>query len=154
MSRLFAYLARFIVILVGFFCASLGASAFLHFLAFGALSLTGEEIAFVSGGMVVTVPFLALFIGYLAFLPGFIAILAAEVLARRDWLYFAITGAMTGLAVAWTNGFGHVGELDTTTIAVGFAATGIVGGLCYWLVAGRSSGAGITSAIERTRTGS
>ena len=152
MSRLFAYLSRFIVILFGFFCASLCASAFLHFLVFGALSLTGEEIAFVSGGMVVTVPFLALFVGYLAFLPGFVAILFAEILARRDWLYFAIAGAINGLAVAWTNGFGHVGDMDSTTIATGFAATGIVGGLCYWLVAGRSSGAGITAAIERTRT--
>ena len=145
MSRLFAYLARLIVILIGFFCASLGASAFLHLLVLGGMSWTGEEIAFVAGGFLFSVPFVALFVGYFAFLPAMIVILLAEFLQRSDWLFFALAGGAAGLAVAYFDRFQLRGDAapQEATIAMALGATGIVGGICYWLVAGRSSGASL-----------
>lgn len=151
MNRLLVYLGRLTLILAGFIFASLGASAFLHALILGAMPLTGEEFAFAAGGLLVSVPFVALFVGNLAFLPAMILILVAEFLGRRDWLYFALAGGGAGLVVSYFYRF-HAADastLDPTTTALALCATGMVGGLCYWLVAGRSSGDWQQSVIDK-----
>lgn len=142
MSRLVAHFIRFLIILFGFFCAALGASAFLHLLLVGLFQLTSEEVSFVSGGFWVSIPFVALFVGYFAFIPAMVGIVIAEVLGRRDWLFYSIGGAIVGVIVAVMQGIGHDpnGELTYSSVIVGLAATGIVGGLCYWLVSGRTAG--------------
>lgn len=157
MSRLLAYLRRFAVILAGFFCASLGASGFLHVLALGGMPWTNQEMALAARGFAFSVPFVALFVGYFVLIPAMIVILAAEFLGRRDWLYFALAGGVAGLAVAYFHRIRPMedGPFDPVTTAVALAATGMVGGICYWLVAGRSSGLTLDRVVNaRERSGS
>jgi hypothetical protein len=93
-----------------------------------------------------TVSFFATsFIGASAFVPSLLLIIVAEVMRLRSLLYYAAAGAVVGL----TSYFGSNVELrleNTTDVAPVFhplqlaAAAGIVGGLAYWLLAGRNAG--------------
>jgi hypothetical protein len=99
-TRVLVYLGSLALILCGYAIASLAASAFLHLVSLGSLGFTGDEApAVVMGSIVFSIPFVALFIAYFAFLPAIGAILLAEVLGRRDWLYHAISGAVVALVV-------------------------------------------------------
>src|SRR3954469_9919861 len=90
-----------------------------------------------------TVSFFATsFIGASAFVPALLLIAVAEIMRLRSLLYYAAAGAVVGL----TSYFGSNIELrleNTTDVAPVFhplqlaAAAGIVGGLAYWLLAGR-----------------
>lgn len=85
------------------------------------------------------------FIGATAFVPAVLLIVAAEIMRLRSLLYCAAAGAVVGLA----SYFGSNVELrleNTTDVSPAFhplqlaAAAGIVGGLAYWLLAGRNAG--------------
>ena len=85
------------------------------------------------------------FIGATAFVPALLLIAVAEVMRLRSLLYYAAAGAVVGL----TSYFGSNVELrleNTTDVTPVFhplqlaAAAGIVGGLAYWLLAGRNAG--------------
>jgi len=84
------------------------------------------------------------FIGASAFVPSLLLIIVAEIMALRSLLYYAAAGAVVGL----TSFFGSNVEMrleNTTDVAPVFhplqlaAAAGIVGGLAYWLLAGRNA---------------
>lgn len=157
MNRLFIYLGRLAVILVGFACATFGASAFLHLLILGDMQLTGDELALAGGGLLVSVPFAALFVGYFALIPAAIAIAVAEVMGLRSWLYFALAGGAAGLAVVYLARLHTAGDTAYTLAELlsALAGTGMVGGLCYWAVAGRRSGFALDRAVNgRTLSGS
>ena len=155
MNRLAVYFGRLVVILAGFLAASLGASAFLHLLILGGLSWTPEEAVFVAGSFLFSVPFVALFVGYFMLLPAMVAIVIAEMLGRRDWLYFALAGAASGLAVVYFHGFHSRadGPFDPVAMSLVFAAAGAVGGICYWLVAGRGSGRWMEGLNDPSQSG-
>jgi H+/Cl- antiporter ClcA len=85
------------------------------------------------------------FIGASAFVPALVLVIVGEMARLRSLLYYAAAGAVVGLA----SYFGSNIELrleNTTDVAPVFhplqlaAAAGIVGGLAYWLIAGRSAG--------------
>jgi hypothetical protein len=85
------------------------------------------------------------FVGATAFVPALLLIVLAEAARMRSLLYYAAAGAAVGLA----SYFGSNVELrleNTTDVSpVGHplqlvAAAGIVGGLAYWLLAGRNAG--------------
>ena len=85
------------------------------------------------------------FIGATAFVPAVLLIIVAEIARLRSLLYYAAAGAVVGLA----SYFGSNVELrleNTTDVSPVFhplqlaAAAGIVGGLAYWLLAGRNAG--------------
>ncbi|TIX64528.1 MAG: hypothetical protein E5V33_10050, partial [Mesorhizobium sp.] len=85
MSRFIAYLIRFAVILVGYIAASLAASAFLNILFLGSLGYTPDQAhPTATASLYFSIPFVALFVAYFAFMPATVVILAAEVLGRRD----------------------------------------------------------------------
>ena len=44
-------------------------------------------------------PFVALFIAYFAFIPAIPAILLGEILGKRDWLFYALAGAVVAAVV-------------------------------------------------------
>lgn len=151
MSRFLVYIGRFAVILAGYAMAALAASAFLHLLVLGAAGFQPDEAPPVFlRSLVFSIPFTALFVSYFAFLPAGAAILVGEVLGLRNWLFYALAGAAAGLAVAVL--FRQSPTIVETAGAVvepAFAAPrfvasmigcGIVGGLAYWLCAGRSAG--------------
>ena len=91
------------------------------------------------GSVVFSVPFVALFVGYFAFVPSIPAILLAEVLGKRDWLYYAISGAVVGLVVV---GFirSAAENWDGESLGLALIGSGMCGGIAYWLVAGRLAG--------------
>ena len=140
MSRLIAYLGRFAVILLGFACAALAASAFLHLLLIGGLDWRGDEVGpVVAGALLLSIPLVSLFVAYISFLPAAVVVLAAELLGRRDWLFFTLSGGGVGLVVARFAPGREAGWTDSGLLWA-LVACGIAGGLAYWLVAGRGSG--------------
>ena len=85
------------------------------------------------------------FIGATAFVPAVLLIVVAEVMRLRRLLYYAAAGAVVGL----TSYYGSNVEMrleNTTDVSPAFhplqlaAAAGIIGGLVYWLLAGRNAG--------------
>ncbi|MBX9465295.1 MAG: hypothetical protein KL840_20400 [Aquamicrobium sp.] len=140
MSRVLGYLWRFAVIIVGFACAAFVASAF------GAMLLAGDgqpgsPMPVMDGPFYLMVSVLAALFAYHAFAPALAAILIAELLGRRDWLFHALAGAgVAGAAalLAWEQA-APVSRADTMPFLV-MLACGLVAGIAYWAVAGRSSG--------------
>lgn len=145
MSRVLVYLVRFAVIVLGFAVAALAASAFLHLLVAGAAGLPPEDVSAVfTGPAIVSVPFVALFVAYFAFVPSIFVILAAEVLSLRGWLYHALAGGTVGLvaagAVLWPQAAVPGDAMADAGLLGAIVGAGIVGGIAYWLVAGRLAG--------------
>lgn len=143
MSRVLVYLGRFALILAGYAIASLAASAFLHVVTLGSLGFTADEApAVLMGSIVFSIPFVALFVAYFAFLPAIPAILLSEILGKRDWLYHAISGAVVALViVVIIRAAAEAGNQATDTrLALALIGGGMCGGIGYWLVAGRLAG--------------
>jgi hypothetical protein len=85
----------------------------------------------------------AAIIGAVAMLPALLVIALAEGLALRSILVYAVLGG--ALAPALTYGLDFAGYIETpdSHLARGhevLAASGIAGGLVYWLFAGRKAG--------------
>lgn len=143
MNRILACLVRLAVMLVGYAAASLVASAFLHVVVFAAAGFEPKDApSFLAGSFVFSVPFVALFVAYFGFIPSVAVILIGEVLGRRDWLTYAISGgAVAAVFLAFVR---QAGDPDFTILDPGMAASvvgsGLVGGIGYWLVAGRRAG--------------
>jgi hypothetical protein len=144
MSRVLVYFGRFALILAGYAIASLAASAFLHVVTLGSLGFTARDgAAVVMGPIVFSIPFIALFVAYFAFLPAIPAILLSEILGKRDWLYHAISGAVVALViVVFMRGAADAGNeaITDARFALALIGGGICGGIAYWLVAGRLAG--------------
>ena len=104
MNRVLIYFARFAVILGGYGVAAIAASAFLNLMLVGHLDLTPDETAgVVTGSFWLSIPFVALFVGYFAFMPSLPVILLSEILGWRSWLFHSLVGA--GIAAAVVLGF-------------------------------------------------
>lgn len=144
MTRIFIYLGRFALILAGYAIASLAASTFLHIVSLGSLGFTAEQTpAVVMGSIVFSIPFVALFVAYFAFLPAVPVILLSEILGKRDWLYHAVSGAIVALVVVvFIRGAAETGNEAITDprFALALVGGGMCGGIAYWLVAGRLAG--------------
>ena len=143
MTRFIAYLVRFAVILFGYIVASLAASAFLNILFLASLGYAPEHAhPTATASLYFSIPFVALFIAYFAFTPAAIVILISEIFRRRDWLFYALAG---GVVAAVFLGFVHRNAdinfdiTDPRAIAA-VIGCGMVGGIFYWLSAGRWAG--------------
>ncbi|MER8748221.1 hypothetical protein NKH57_02915 [Mesorhizobium sp. M1050] len=143
MTRLIGYLLRFAVILFGYAVASLAASAFLNVLFLASLGYTPEHAhPTATASLYFSIPFVALFVAYFALMPACVVILLAEILGRRDWLFYALAGAV--VAGVFLGMVDHSG--DTTFAVTDISAImaviggGMVGGIFYWLSAGRWAG--------------
>lgn len=115
-------------------CIAFGVT--VAFAAFGAQSepqMVGLSVGFATG--------MTLTAGVFSFLPALVAILLAEAFGWRSVFYWLAVGGGIGLA-----GHGLTGFLDTPgwgddrLLAV--LGAGFVGGLVYWLIAGRLAGTG------------
>jgi hypothetical protein len=85
------------------------------------------------------------FAGAYAFVPAVIAIVIAEMFDIRSIFYYAIGGGLIGLLAYYTADISLALENTTDIPPVGFgmqlvAASGIIGGFVYWLLAGRKAG--------------
>lgn len=143
MNRLFAYLARFATITLGYACAALAASVFFHVLMLGGIGPLEDDARDVTFyAALVSVPVVALLIAYTAFLPAFAYFVIAEIAGWRSWMVHAIAGGLV-TAVSFSAHSGGVGGLDGASgqLAILLIACGMVGGVAYWSVAGRRAGA-------------
>ncbi|TIL56025.1 MAG: hypothetical protein E5Y79_31655 [Mesorhizobium sp.] len=143
MTRLVAYFIRFAIILIGYGVAALAASAFLNVMFLASLGYTPEHVQpAATASLFFSIPFVALFVAYFAFMPAAVAILVSEILGRRDWLFYALAGAVV---TAVFLGFAHQTadanfEITDPRVIAAVIGSGMVGGIFYWLSAGRSAG--------------
>ena len=86
------------------------------------------------------------FVGAVAMFPALLLIAVAEAMRIRSFLYYGIAGAVVGLASYLGSDISSRLENTTDVTPVGHtlqlaAAAGIIGGLVYWVIAGRKAGA-------------
>jgi hypothetical protein len=149
-NRLVAYLIRFAVILIGYAVASLAASAFINIIFLASAGFTPEQAAPATmNALVFSIPFVALFVAYFAFMPAVVVILVSELLDRRDWLFYALGG---GVVAAIFLGFVDRSADVSFAITEPFAIAtviggGMVGGIFYWFSAGRWTGSWRREAV-------
>ena len=99
---------------------------------------------------------IAIYAVIVALLPAFLGIIYAERAGVNSILYYAVGGALTGIvaygflfapllisSAGTTKGFvaGNPAQFLLSWIVL-FGASGLAGGLVYWLVAGRKTGQG------------
>ncbi len=134
-------------------CAAV--SAFAHAVVFAAVGgAQFRSFMDYAGPLPFSLVLLALLAGIVGFVPAALAIGLAELGSIRGWPYFAAAGALAGLfAVLAGMGIGSTlaavaaalsGErmppgFDPLTAAL-LVAAGVLAGLVYWALAGRSSG--------------
>jgi hypothetical protein len=85
----------------------------------------------------------AIIIFSVGFLPAMLAIALTEGLALRSAVVYGVIGAALALAMAYGLDFaGYIATAggDLAHNREVFAASGIAGGLVYWLIAGRRAG--------------
>jgi hypothetical protein len=143
MNRVVAYLIRFAAIIAGYAVAALAASVFLNVLMLGALGFIGGETSPAVESLVFSIPFVALFVAYFAFIPSVFAILVSEILAKRDWLFHALAGAVVSLViVGFMRGAAEAGNeaVTDTNFVLALIGSGMCRGIAYWLIAGRTAG--------------
>jgi hypothetical protein len=93
-----------------------------------------------------TVAFFATgFAAMAALLPAMVVIAIAEGYNFRSFFYYAVVGALLGLAAYFTSNIGVSLEETTDIAPVTFGlqlvtAAGIIGGAVYWMFAGRNAG--------------
>lgn len=139
------FITRFFVILFSLIFALLAAGIAL------AIGIMAPELVVMSADPVEKFAFFAIaffstsFVGATAFVPAVILIAIAETFDIRSIFYYAIGGALIA-AVAWYMADITMQLENTTDLApvrYGLqlvAASGIIGGFVYWLLAGRKAG--------------
>jgi hypothetical protein len=144
-NRVLVLLGRCILVLFGYVFGALAASAFLNLVIIGLLDFTPEELPWaLTGSTLVSVPFVAMVIANVAFVPAMAAILIAEILGKRDWLFHTLAGAVVAAIVAGflgqdsIEGGRAIADPYFTVVLIG---GGLVGGIAYWTIAGRYAGA-------------
>jgi hypothetical protein len=78
-------------------------------------------------------------------LPAVLVIVVSEVARMRSFIYYGVGGALVALAAYYGSDISVQLEntTDVTPVANTLqlaAAAGILGGLAYWLIAGRNAG--------------
>ncbi len=144
MNRVVSYLIRFAVIIGGYVVSAMAASAFLNVVTLASLGFTADEApAMAMGSIVFSIPFIALFVAYFAFIPSVVAILISEIFGLRDWLYHALAGGLVAaVVIGLFRGAAEAGNeaVADPRFALGIIGGGMCGGIGYWLVAGRTAG--------------
>jgi hypothetical protein len=85
------------------------------------------------------------FVGAVAILPAALLIVISEAARLRSFLFYGVGGALVGLASYYGSDISVRLENTTDVPPVAnalqlVAAAGIIGGLVYWLIAGRNAG--------------
>jgi hypothetical protein len=85
------------------------------------------------------------FVGAVAIMPAALLIVISEAARLRSFLFYGVGGALVGLASYYGSDISVRLENTTDVPPVAnalqlAAAAGIIGGLVYWLVAGRNAG--------------
>jgi len=144
LARLGHLIVRLAAIILGLWIAFLGAALFLGFglwsewLAHNPAILSEpdqDRLAILVLGLLAT-PFL----GAAAFAPALALIAMAEIARLRGLVSNLLLGALAALAAAWVAGAPALVPPVSGAALTVLASAGFVGGLFYWLVAGRNAG--------------
>jgi hypothetical protein len=138
-----ALIGRSFVVLFAFLIASFAAAIVMA--AGMLLPYDWQNLSFdgIHRGMfTMVVGFGFFFISALALLPAVVIIAAAETFRLRSALFYAAAGGLEGVLLFYQRGFaaGMANDPLMIRIAEIMAASGIVGGLLYWAMAGRNAG--------------
>jgi len=144
MTQIFAILGRLAIMLLAYAAACVAASAFLHLIWIAHLDIgparSGAPVSDATFFFLV-VPFMAAFIAYFAFFQTLVVVVIAEWWAKQDWLFYAVAGAVVTLPIIGVLLTAHAGsELREPGFLLTIVGAGMVGGLTYWLAAGRDAG--------------
>lgn len=139
-----AMIVRLFVILLGFAAASLAASLVIVMAAlypeWSDLQLGYAERDWI--GVFTLVGFV--FVSGFALIPALVVIVLSEAFAIRAVTFFAAAGALIGALVIAGLGGLHPAQLAVDSFSRRelelMIGAGIVGGLVYWIIAGRSAG--------------
>ena len=139
-----AIIVRILVVIVGYGVACLAASLVF---TIGMLTPQWEDwsaLGLPPAALWAVVAIGTAIIAGVAMLPALLVVVLAEAFAWRSSLVYAALGGMLALALGYGIDFaGYVAE-PGSPFARGrevLAASGIAGGLVYWLMAGRNAGA-------------
>jgi hypothetical protein len=133
---------RLVIAVFGYCMAAIAAGIFL-LVAMGIASpegfFGGSQFYQMEGWILVVAA--AAVVSVTAFAPAIIAILIAEVFAVRSWIYCTIVGIVIATFVVYSGPyFAYGAAAEPVTDIVLASACGAVGGLVYWLIAGRNAG--------------
>ena len=136
-----ALLGRMVVVLFAFLMACLVAAIVLQVCIL--MPFWGARAApdFGEGFFQLLVGVSFFVIALLALLPAIAVIAVAEAFRLQSAVFYAAAGGL--LALALCHGMGFTGTAPDVAMAPWievFAASGIVAGLAYWLIAGRNAG--------------
>jgi hypothetical protein len=137
-------LVRILKVIAGYFLACLAASLVL---AIGTLTPQADDLGAADLPSALLWPVVAIgaaVIGSIAMLPALLVIALAEGFAWRSVLLYGALGGVLALALSYGVDFAGYGSIPDGSLARErevLAASGIAGGLVYWLVAGRKAGA-------------
>jgi hypothetical protein len=149
-----AIVRRLVVILFAYVAAAFAASVLfvpaylLLDLAIGSTLRTSNDMLKFMGSAPEIIMFGTSAIALFAFVPAFLAIAVAERLARRNWTFYALAGGLAGVVangvagiffLRWGTQAGRPWTFDPAAVLATLGG-GVVGGLAYWLIAGRSAG--------------
>jgi hypothetical protein len=142
LSRFVTYFVRFVTILAGFIAGCLAASIFVNVMFASTLVAIMPEFSQAGPALYVTVPFLALILANISFGVFMIVAVAAELMGWRSWLVHAVGGAVVALYAGWrlAEGMDRPDAASDPGLMLFTLAAGLVGGIAYWLVAGRNAG--------------
>src|ERR1700722_3433225 len=138
-----AVLARIFLVMVGYLLACIAASAIL---TIGTLTPEWDDL--VAAGFNSTTAWIVILVGAsviaaIAMVPSLLLIALTEGFGWRSILVYGVLGAGLALALSYGLDFaGYVGDPDSFLARERevLAASGIVGGFVYWLIAGRRAG--------------
>jgi hypothetical protein len=138
-----AIIARLFVVLLAYVLACIAASTVL---TIGTLTPQWDQLApqgLPSAALWAVVGVATAIIGVVAMLPSFLVIALAEGFAWRSVVFYGALGGVLALALTYGIDFagyaGGPGSVLAREREV-LAASGIAGGLVYWLFAGRNAG--------------
>jgi O-antigen/teichoic acid export membrane protein len=103
-------------------------------------------------GMMIGVLAVASITAYAAMLPAMFIVLFAEIRSRRDWLFYCLSGGFIAILCL---GFVVLNPQQDRGPSLEFFAitivAGMLGGIAYWIVAGRRAGGWLPRQIKRRR---
>jgi hypothetical protein len=135
--------ARIFLVIFAYFLACIAASAIL---TIGTLTPEWDDL--VAAGFNSTTAWIVILVGAsviaaIAIVPSLLLIALTEGFGWRSILVYGVLGAGLALALSYGLDFaGYVGDPDSFLARERevLAASGIVGGFVYWLIAGRRAG--------------
>lgn len=154
MDRFLLFFFRLVVMAAGFFVACVATGAALALLTD---IITPQDVRSLGSnetlpGVLISVFAVASIIAYAALVPATFVIIFAEMRRRRGWLYYCLSGG--GIAVLCLS-FVLMNPQQEAGPSVQFfaitVASGMLGGIAYWAIAGRHAGGWLPRQIKRSR---